>query len=235
MVMKRQRASQLLARKQQAIMQKTSVTINPEDLMTIAQPAMEQAEKEQNFTERVVGSIENELGELMGQYGEEANQLIESGKAVDEKLAMDLANYFVDNIKMDGEPIRNQIGGPENWMAAKKHTMARRAKTMQEMPSEITFSYDMELYKWDALNYDVIMPAQQQIEKAANELAEYADNKRRDMEDIAEDASEAVASFVKQEILDNVTTDPEELHGLLFDRDYSHIAPLNTEDNMKLA
>lgn len=79
------------------------------------------------------------------------------------------------------------------------------------------------------------MPAQQQIEKAANELAEYADNKRRDMEYIAEDASEAVASFVKQEILDNVTTDPEELHGLLFDRDYSHIAPLNTEDTMKLA
>lgn len=64
MVMKRQRAATLLARKQQAIMQKTSVTIKPEDLMTIAQPAMEQAEKEQNFTERVVGSIENELREL---------------------------------------------------------------------------------------------------------------------------------------------------------------------------
>ena len=79
------------------------------------------------------------------------------------------------------------------------------------------------------------MPAQQQIEKTANELAEYADNKRRDMEDIAEDASETIASFVKSEILDNVTTDPEELHGLLFDRNYDHIAPLNTDDNMKLA
>jgi hypothetical protein len=153
--------------------------------------------------------------------------------AVDEKLAMDLANYFVDNIKMDGEPLRNQIGGPENWMSAKKHSMARHAKTMQEMPSEITFSYDMDLSKWDALNYDVIMPAQQKIEKTANELAEYADNKRRDIEDIAEDTSETVASFVKQQILDNVTTDPEELHGMLFNPNYNDTMVLAQKKHAK--
>lgn len=141
--------------------------------------------------------------------------------AVDEKLAFDLANYFVDNIKMDGEPIRNQIGGPENWMRAKKHSMSRRAKTMQDMPSEITFSYDMDLSKWDALNYDVIEPAADKIENIANELAEYADNKRREIEDVAENTTETVASFVKQQILDNVTTDPAELHGMLFNPNYN--------------
>jgi len=45
-------------------MTKASATIKPEDLMNIAQPAIEQAEKEQNFAERVAGSIENELMEL---------------------------------------------------------------------------------------------------------------------------------------------------------------------------
>ena len=43
-------------------------------------------------------------------------------RQADEKAGEDVVNYFLDNIKVDGAPLRNVVGGPEQWVL-KKQTM----------------------------------------------------------------------------------------------------------------
>ena len=75
---------------------------------------------------RQIGEYTNEMSELewlktgqpIEQALREAEREMEDIKA-DEKAGEDVLNYFLENMKVDGAPLRNVVGGPDQWVLKK--------------------------------------------------------------------------------------------------------------------
>jgi len=187
--MLRLRKDNLLLRRRAEVM-KSSIRLDEDELMNIVSPVMEQEQREQQLAERVF----NDIAQAVQPYQEEFEREMQQAQQVDEQFAKDIADYFMDNIKIDDRSLREL-------------TMKRQPAAMRSY--EITYNGSTrDIEGWFADNIDGrVNDLNRDVEGILRDLERDLENVGRKAEDLFEDAG----GFVKGEILNNVSTDPEGL------------------------